>query len=105
VEPPDPLAGFHASVTRRDGQEQPAGGWHPEQCLTREEALASITSWAAHACFMDERRGTLQPGKDADIVVLSGDPLTVPEAELLALRVETTIFAGRIVYERTPSWP
>src|SRR5207344_259075 len=61
VEPPDPLAGFHASVTRRDGQEQPPGGWHPEQCMTREEALASITSWAAHACFTDDRRGALQP--------------------------------------------
>lgn len=105
VELPDPLAGFHASVTRRDGQEQPEGGWHPEQCMTREEALASITSWAAHACFTDDRRGVLQPGKDADIVVLSGDPLTAPESELLALRVEATIFAGRVVYERTPSWP
>ena len=105
VETPDPIAGFHANVTRRDTQEQPPEGWHPEQRMTREEALASITSWAAHACFMEQRRGVLQPGKDADIVVLSGDPLTAPEAELLALRVEATIFAGRVVFERTPSWP
>jgi predicted amidohydrolase YtcJ len=105
VERADPLKGFHANVTRRDEQEQPEGGWHPEQRMTREEALASITSWAAHACFVEGRRGMLRAGKDADVVVLSADPLAVPEAELLQLRVEATIFAGHLVYERTPSWP
>jgi predicted amidohydrolase YtcJ len=105
VELADPLAGFHANVTRCDEHGQPPGGWYPAQRLTRQEALASITSWAAHACFTDDKRGALQPGKDADVVVLSGDPLSVPDEQLLQLRVEATIFAGRVVYERTPSLP
>jgi len=100
VEQPDPLRGFHANVTRRDEHEQPPGGWHPEQCLTRAEALASITSWAASACFAEERLGRLSPGMAADVVVLSDELLSVPEERLLDVRVEATIFAGRVVYER-----
>jgi predicted amidohydrolase YtcJ len=100
VELPDPLLGFHANVTRRDAAEQPPGGWHPEQCLTRAEALASITSWAAYACFADQRLGRLAPGCLADVVVLSDDLLTVPQERLLELRVEATVFAGRVVFER-----
>ena len=100
VELPDPLSGFHANVTRRDLSERPPGGWHPEQRLTREEALESITTWAAYACFAEQRLGRLSPGMAADVVVLSDDLLTVPEADLLRVRVEATVFAGRVVYER-----
>jgi hypothetical protein len=100
VETPDPLLGFRANVTRADAQGQPPGGWHPEQRLTRDEALASITSWAAFACFEEERLGSLRPGLAADIVVLSDDLLTLPEERLADLRVELTIFDGRVVFAR-----
>jgi len=100
VETPDPLLGFRANVTRADARGQPPGGWHPEQRLSRAEALASITSWAAYACFAEERVGALRPGLAADTVVLSDDPLLVPDERLADLRVELTVFDGRVVYAR-----
>jgi predicted amidohydrolase YtcJ len=62
VEAANPLAGFHANVTRCDEHGQPPGGWYPAQRLTRQEALASITSWAAHACFTDSGWGASRDG-------------------------------------------
>jgi len=99
VERPDPLAALHAAVTRTDEQGEPFGGWHPEQAMTRGEALASVTAWPAYAAFDEHRLGSLEPGKRADIVVLSEDPLTAPEDRLARLRVEFTIFDGGVVFE------
>jgi len=100
VEQPDPLAAFRAAVTRLDGQGEPFGGWHREQAMTRTEALASITAWPAYAAFQERRLGSLAVGKRADIVVLSEDPLSVPEGRLGGLAVEATIFDGALVYEQ-----
>lgn len=100
VEVPDPLLAFHAAVTRRDVHGEPPGGWHPEQRLTRTEALKHLTSWPAYAAFREHELGSLAPGKLADLVVLSGDPLRTPDDELLDLRVDLTVFEGRIVFER-----
>lgn len=100
VEEPDPIAAFHAAVTRQDAHARPEGGWHPEQCMTREEALAHLTRWPAYAAFREDDLGSLAPGKRADLVVLSGDPLGVPDDALLGLSVELTVFDGLVVFSR-----
>lgn len=98
VERPDPLAAFSAAVTRSDSSGHPPGGWYGEQAMDRDEALAHLTLWPAQAAFDEHRLGSLIAGKLADLVVLSGDPMSVPSHELASLRVELTVFDGRIVY-------
>ncbi len=96
VERIDPIACFYSSVTRKmaDGV-----AFFPEQAMTREEALRSYTSAAAWAAFEEQDKGTLSPGKLADLVVLSGDLLTIPTDEIPQVRVETTIVGGKVLYE------
>ena len=96
VESVDPLASFYSSVTRK----MPSGAsFFPEQSMTRIEAIRSYTRDAAFAAFEDESKGTLAPGKLADIVVLSHDLRTAPESDLLKARVELTIVGGKVVHE------
>ncbi|MFQ5750240.1 MAG: amidohydrolase, partial [Planctomycetota bacterium] len=102
VEKPDPLAAYHAAVSRQDARNWPAGGWHPEQRMTRAEALAHLTIWPAYASFSEARLGSLRSGKLADLVVLSADLETIPVEELESVRVELTLFDGRLVYEDRP---
>jgi predicted amidohydrolase YtcJ len=99
VEDIDPLASFRASVTREmvNGQR-----FHPEQCMTRQEALASYTRNNAYAAFEEDLKGSLAPGKLADFVVLDRDILRVPDAELASARVLHTVLAGRVAYSRAP---
>ncbi len=95
VEDIDPIANFYATVTRR----MPDGStFFPEQCLTREEALKSYTINNAYAAFEENIKGTLTPGKLADIVVLSQDIMTIPEEQILSTRVVYTIIDGKIAY-------
>lgn len=96
VEPVDPIACFHATVTRR----LPDGSvFYGAQKMTRDEALRSYTIDAATACFEEEIKGSIRPGKLADMVVLSRDILSVPENEILDAEVEMTIVGGEVVYE------
>lgn len=97
VEDIDPIANFHASVTRlmSDGER-----FYPDQRMTREEALRSATLDAAYAAFEDDRKGSLTPGKLADVVVLSRDILTVPEEEIREAEVVYTIVGGAVAYEK-----
>lgn len=95
VEDPDPIANVVASVTRRMANGK---AFHPRQRMTREEALVSYTRDAAWALFEEERLGTLAVGKLADVVVLSADPLSVPEEDLPALRVEWTVSGGKVAF-------
>jgi hypothetical protein len=97
VEDIDPIACFDSSVTRRlpDGS-----AFHPEQSMSREEALASYTRNAAYAAFEEALKGTLSPGKLADIVVLSRDILTIPPSEIAGTRALYTIVGGKVLYER-----
>jgi predicted amidohydrolase YtcJ len=103
VERIDPIAAFHAAVTRKDREGRPPGGWHPEQAMTRDEALRHLTIWPAVAAFDEHRLGTLAVGKLADLVVLSDDLLSVPEDELVDVVVDLTVFDGRIVHRRAGS--
>lgn len=99
VEDVDPIPSFFASVTR-----QLAEGvtFFPEQCLTREEALRSYTIDCAYAAFEETLKGSLVPGKLADIVVLSQDLLTCPNQDILKTKVEMTVVGGTIKY-RAPN--
>lgn len=95
VEDIDPIASFHASVGRKmaDG-----GVFFKEQRMSRLEALKSYTINNAFGAFEENIKGTLTPGKLADIVVLSKDIMTVPEDEILQAKVVYTIVGGKVVY-------
>ena len=101
VEDVSPIRNFHATVTRQDANGQPPGGYDPDQKLTREEALRTMTADGAFGNFEEQTKGTLAPGMLADIVVLSQDLLSVPDDALLATQVDATIVDGRLLYERT----
>jgi predicted amidohydrolase YtcJ len=98
VESEEPRLGLHAAVTRQDASGRPPDGWHPEQRLTASEALYAFTMGSAWAAFEEEQGGNLVEGKRADFTVLEQDPLEVPAAELLRLRVLRTVVGG------TDSW-
>ncbi len=97
VEPVDPIASFYASVTRKLPDRS---AFFPEQRMTRDEALRSYTLDAAYAAFEEKLKGSLVPGKLADIAILSHDLLTVPEEKILETRVVMTIVGGCVVYTR-----
>ena len=71
----------------------------PDQCLTREQALRAATINGAYLTFDEDRKGSLEPGKLADIAVLNADPLTVNEDEIMNIRAEMTFVDGKLVYE------
>ena len=99
VEEVNPLLTFHAAVTRQDPNNLPPGGWYPEQRMTREEALQSMTIWPAYAGFQESMLGSLSPGKYADFVVLDRDIMRIPDTEILGTRVISTWIGGKRVYE------
>jgi predicted amidohydrolase YtcJ len=98
VEPPEPLRGIHAAVTRQLPGGDPPGGWYPEQRVTVAEAIYAYTAGSADALGLGGELGTLAPGYLADAVVLSADPYTADPATLAAITVQTTIFDGQIAY-------
>ena len=100
VERVNPLYSFHAAVSRQDEHDWPAGGWYPEQRMTRDEALKSMTIWPAFAAFQEQLMGSLTPGKLADFDVLDRDIMVVPASEILGTQVLATYIGGRAVYER-----
>ncbi len=100
VEPIDPMRTFHSAISRQDENNYPEGGWYPEQRMTRDEALKSMTIWAAAAGFQEDLLGSLAPGKYADFVVLDQDIMTVAPEDILATEVLATYVGGRPVYER-----
>jgi predicted amidohydrolase YtcJ len=100
VEAVNPLLSFHSAVSRQDAENWPASGWMPEQRMTRDEALKSMTIWPAYAGFQESMMGSLTPGKLADFVVLDRDIMTVPERDILGTNVLATYIGGKAVYER-----
>ncbi len=91
VEELDPLAGLHAGVARTTDDRPP---WRPEQALDADRALRAMVAGPAWLSHSERRRGRLAPGFDADLTVLSRDPLTCPPEELGDVRVEATMVAG-----------
>ena len=97
VESIDPIASFYASVSRMT---RTGAKFFPEQAMTRDEALASYTLNNAFAAFEENQKGTLTPGKLADIVVLSQDILVVPEGDIPRTTVDLTVIGGEVVFTR-----
>ena len=98
VEDIDPIASFYATVTRKlkDGTE-----FFPEQKMSRPEALKSYTLSCAYSVFEEDIKGSLTPGKLADVVVLSKDIMSCPEDEIRDALVDYTIVAGKVAYDRS----
>ena len=105
VEAVNPLLSFHSAVSRQDADNWPPGGWLPQERMTREEALKSITIWPAYAAFQESLMGSLTPGKYADFVILDRDIVTVPVSDILGTRVLATYIGGKAVYERASTTP
>ncbi len=105
VERVDPLLGVFAAVTRQHPDGTPPNGWQPDQRMTREEVVRGFTIDAAYAAFEEGLRGTLTPGKLADVTVFDRDILTCPPEQILESRALMTIVDGRIVYDARPPAP
>ncbi len=89
IERPDVIAGIDYAVNR--------GGFHPEQGVTPEQAVAMFTRNAAFIQFEDAEKGTLEAGKAADLVILSADPLTAPRDQLGKIEVMRTMIGGHFI--------
>lgn len=97
VSPFRPLLGIHSIVNRTTMEGRPFG---LEQRVSVEEALKTYTVYAAYSTFEENIKGSLEPGKLADMVVLSENPLSIPAEKIKDVEVEMTIIGGKIVYEK-----
>jgi len=100
VEQGHPMIEFYAAVARKDttGFQGAPEVWHPEQALTREQALKALTLWPAYAAFEELERGSIEVGKWADFTILDADIMKIPEAEILKTRTVMTVINGAIAY-------
>lgn len=94
VERGEPMIEFYAAVARRSIKGESDPGWHPEEAVSREEALKMFTSNAAYAAFEEKDKGSIEPGKLADLTILSQDVMQIPEAEILKTRCVMTVIGG-----------
>ena len=100
VAPLDPIQGIYAAVTRRTIDGKNPNGWVPEQKISLEEALKGYTVAGAFAEFAEKTKGTIEPGKLADLVVLDKNLFDIPPEEIRMAKVEMTILGGRIIYKK-----
>ena len=100
VESPDPFAGWAAAYTRQGADGQPAGGWRPEEAVTKEQAWAAFTQGGAYAGFAEDKFGRLAPGQHADFIVVDRDPTIASSEQLRQTRVEETWVNGEKVWTR-----
>ncbi len=99
VERGEPMIEFYAAVARRDVQGRSGPGWHPEEKVTRAQALRMFTWYPAFAAFETDRRGSIKVGKMADFTVLDRDIMTIPAPQILTTRNVMTIVNGDVVFE------
>jgi predicted amidohydrolase YtcJ len=100
VERGEPMIEFYAAVARKDLKGFSGEGWHPEEAVTREQALKMFTAWPAYAAFEETLRGSMEVGKLADFTVLSADIMKIPEMEILKTHCVMTVIGGEIIYQR-----
>ena len=108
VERGEPMIEFYAAVTRRPLPRRAEGlsaealakeEWHPEQAVSREQALKMFTLAPAYAAFEENDKGSLEPGKLADLTILSADIIKIPAPEILTTKCTMTVIGGEIAYE------
>ena len=99
IERGEPMIEFYAAVARKSIRGESREGWHPEQAVSREQALKMFTIWPAYAAFEEKDKGSIEVGKLADFTVLSRDIMKIPEPEILKTRCVITIIGGEIVFE------
>jgi predicted amidohydrolase YtcJ len=100
VERGEPMIEFYAAVARKSIKGKSGEGWHPEQAVSREDALKMFTIWSAYAAFQERDKGSIEVGKLADFTVLSQDIMKIPETEILETRNDMTVIGGEIIYSR-----
>ncbi|HQQ82138.1 MAG TPA: amidohydrolase [Cyclobacteriaceae bacterium] len=100
VEPISPIASYFASVTRQTLKGEPAGGYEPEEKMTRVQALKSYTLDAAYGAFEEQIKGSIEPGKLADFTVFSQDIMQVPDSSLLKTEIVMTVLGGKKIYTK-----
>jgi predicted amidohydrolase YtcJ len=100
VERGEPMIEFYAAVARKDQRGFTGEGWHPEQAVSREQALKMFTIWAAYAAFEEDLKGSIEAGKLADLTVLSADIMKIAEPEILKARCVMTVIGGEVVFQQ-----
>jgi hypothetical protein len=98
VERGDPRIEFYAAVARRALDGTQTEEWHPDQAVTRQEALRMFTAWPAYASFREDELGRIAVGLRADFTVFSEDIMTIPEEDILTVEPVMTIVDGEVVY-------
>ncbi|WND03353.1 amidohydrolase [Temperatibacter marinus] len=99
VERGDPRIEFYAAVARKDMKGYSDSNWHPEEMVSRQEALKMFTLWPAYASFQEENLGSVAVGKWADLTGFHQDIMVIPEADILKVRPILTMVQGKIVFE------
>jgi predicted amidohydrolase YtcJ len=99
VERGEPMIEFYAAIARKSIKGESSNGWHPEQAVSREQALKMFTIWSAYAAFEENDKGSIEAGKLADFTVLSQNIMKIPEPEILKTRCIMTVIGGEIVYD------
>lgn len=100
VAPATPLEGIYAAVTRRTLDDKHPDGWIPEQKITVEDALHAYTTGAAYASFEEGDKGSLAPGKLADVVIVDRDLTKIAPESIREAKIQYTIVGGRVMYDR-----
>jgi len=99
VELGEPMIEFYAAVARKSKDGFSTPDWHPEQAVSREQALQMLTRWPAYAAFQEKEKGAIQAGKLADLTILSDDIMKIPAPQILRTRCLMTVIGGEIVYD------
>jgi predicted amidohydrolase YtcJ len=102
VERGEPMIEFYAAVARKDLDGRAGEGWHPEEKVSRSDALKMFTLWAAFSAFEEDQRGTIEVGKLADLTILNADIMTIPEAQIPKTKAVMTVVNGEIVFGGAP---
>jgi predicted amidohydrolase YtcJ len=100
VEPIDPRLGLYAAVSRELPAGGPAGGWHPDEKISLAEAIENYTLDSAYAEFQEKEKGSITPGKWADLAVMEKNLFEIPKKDILNTAVSVTMLAGKIVYKK-----
>ena len=99
VEKGEPMIEFYAAVARKSLDGFSAPDWHPEERVTRQQALEILTRWPAYAAFQEKEKGSIEAGKLADLTILSDDIMKIPEPDILRTRCLMTVIGGEIAYD------